>query len=127
MGREPFNQIQEAQQVPYKINPRRNTLRHILIKLTKIKDKKRILKAAREKKQIIYKRKVMKRKKTSNQDYFTYQGFHSDLKEKLKDLQTSKSYENKIRPALQQILMELLYAENATTRKKNTTNDKDYQ
>ena len=60
----------------------------------------------------------MKRKKTSNQDYFTHQGFHSDLKEKLKDLQTSKSYENKIRPALQQILMELLYAENATTRKK---------
>jgi len=39
----------------YKINPRRNTLRHILIKLTKIKDKEKILKAARENKQIIYK------------------------------------------------------------------------
>ena len=40
---------------PYKINPRRNTPRHILIKLTKIKDKEKILKAAREKKQITYK------------------------------------------------------------------------
>ena len=39
---------------PYKINPRRNTLSHILIKLTKIKDKEKILKAAREKKQITY-------------------------------------------------------------------------
>ena len=48
MGKESLTQIQEAQQVPYKINPRRNTLRHTLIKLTKIKDKKKILKAARE-------------------------------------------------------------------------------
>ena len=36
MGKEPLTQIQEAQRVPYKINPRRNTPRHILIKLTKI-------------------------------------------------------------------------------------------
>ena len=42
MGRESFTQIQEAQRVPYKINPRRNTPRHILIKLTKIKDKENI-------------------------------------------------------------------------------------
>ena len=46
MGKEPLTQIQEAQ-ILYKINPRRNTLRHILIKLTKIKDKEKILKAAR--------------------------------------------------------------------------------
>ena len=50
VGKEPLTQIQEAQRVPHKINPRRNTLRHILIKLTKIKDKEKILKAAREKK-----------------------------------------------------------------------------
>ena len=37
-GKEPHTQIQEAR-VPYKINPRRNTLKHILIKLTKFKDK----------------------------------------------------------------------------------------
>ena len=52
MGKRPLTQVQEAQQVPYKINPRRNTPRHILIKLTKIKDKEKILKAAREKKQV---------------------------------------------------------------------------
>uniref|UniRef100_A0A8W4FG06 L1 transposable element RRM domain-containing protein n=1 Tax=Sus scrofa TaxID=9823 RepID=A0A8W4FG06_PIG len=55
MGKEPLPQIQEVQQVPYKINPRRNTPRHILIKLTKIKDKEKTLKAAREKKQVTYK------------------------------------------------------------------------
>ena len=49
MGKEPLTQIQEVQRVPYKINPRRNTQRHILIKMTKIKDKEKILKAAREK------------------------------------------------------------------------------
>ena len=49
MGKESLTQIQEAQRVPYKINPRRNTPRHILIKLTKIKDKEKILRAAREK------------------------------------------------------------------------------
>jgi len=54
MEKEPVTQIQEAR-VPYKINPRRNTPRHILIKLTKIKGKEKILKAAREKKQITYK------------------------------------------------------------------------
>jgi len=41
--------------VPHRINPRRNTLRHILIKLTKTKHKERILKAAREKQQVTYK------------------------------------------------------------------------
>ena len=55
MGKESLTQIQEAQRVPYKINPRRNTPRHIMIKLTKIKDKEKILKAAREMKQITYK------------------------------------------------------------------------
>ena len=49
------NQVQEAQRVPYRINPRRNSSRHILIKLTKIKYRERILKAAREKQQVTYK------------------------------------------------------------------------
>ena len=49
MENEIVNQVQEAQRVPYRINPRRNTPRHILIKLTKTKHKVRILKAAREK------------------------------------------------------------------------------
>ena len=52
MGKEIVNQVQEVQRVPYRINPRRNTPRHILIKLSKIKCKEKILKAAREKQQI---------------------------------------------------------------------------
>ena len=48
MGKEIVNQVQEAQRVPYRINPRRNTPRHILIKLSEIKYKEQILKAARE-------------------------------------------------------------------------------
>ena len=55
MQKEIVNQIQEMQRVPYRIHPRRNTPRHILIKLTKIKHKERILKAAREKQQVTYK------------------------------------------------------------------------
>ena len=55
MEKEIVNQIQEAQRVPYRINPRRNMPRHILIKLTKTKHKERILKAAREKQQVTYK------------------------------------------------------------------------
>ena len=47
MGKEIVNQVQEAQRVPGRINPRRHTPRYIIIKLKKIKDK--ILKATREK------------------------------------------------------------------------------
>ena len=57
MGKEIVNQAQEVQRVPYRLNPRRNTLRHILIKLTETKNKARILKAAREKQQVTYKGK----------------------------------------------------------------------
>ena len=49
MGKEIIAQVQETQRVPNRINPRQNTPRHILIKLTKIKHKEQILKAAREK------------------------------------------------------------------------------
>ena len=55
MEKEIANQVQEAQRVPYRMNPRRNTPRHILIKLTKTKHKERLLKAAREKQQVTYK------------------------------------------------------------------------
>ena len=53
MAKEIVNQVQEAQRVPYRINLRRNTPRHILIKLTKFKYKEKRLKAAREKQQKI--------------------------------------------------------------------------
>ena len=48
MEMETVIQVQEAQRVPYRINPRRNTPRYILIKLTETKHKERILKSARE-------------------------------------------------------------------------------
>ena len=41
MGKEIVNQVQEAQRVPYRINPRRNMPRHILIKLSKLNTKKK--------------------------------------------------------------------------------------
>ena len=44
--------FQEAQRVPKKLEPKRNTQRHINIKLPKIEDKEKILKAAREKETI---------------------------------------------------------------------------
>ena len=55
MGKEIITHVQETQRVPNRINPRRKTPRHILIKSTKIKHKEQILKAAREKQQITHK------------------------------------------------------------------------
>ena len=55
MGKEIITQAQETQRVPKRINPRQNTRRQILIKLTKIKHKEQILKPAREKQQITHK------------------------------------------------------------------------
>ena len=47
-----FQEVQEAQRVPEKLDPRKHTPRHIIITLPKIKDKERILKAARERRQL---------------------------------------------------------------------------
>ena len=49
MGEEIATQVQEVWRVPYRINPKRNTPRHTVIKLAKNKDKEKFLKAAREK------------------------------------------------------------------------------
>ena len=121
MGKEIITQVQETQRVPNRINPRQNTPRDILIKLTKIKHKEQILKAAREKQQITHKRnpiritvdlsietlkarrewqdilKVMK-KKNLQLRLLSQQGSHSNMNEKLKGLQTSKSSENSAPP-----------------------------
>ena len=50
-----FQEVQEAQRVPKKLEPRRHTPRHIIITLPKIKDEERILKAARGKETVTYK------------------------------------------------------------------------
>ena len=102
------------QRVPNRINPRQNTPRYIVIKLTKIKYKEHILKAARGKQQITHKgipiritadlsietlqarrewQDILKVMKDNNlQPRLLYQqGSHSNTKEKSKALQTSKS------------------------------------
>ena len=50
-----FGEVQEAQRVPKKLDPRRNTPRHIIITLPKMKQKERILEAARGKDTVTYK------------------------------------------------------------------------
>ena len=52
---ENVTQVQEAQKVSSKLDPKRPTLRHIIIKMTRLKDKERILTAAREKQIVAYK------------------------------------------------------------------------
>ena len=49
-----FQEVQEAQRVPKKLDPRKHMPRHIIITLAKIKEKERILKAAREKETVTY-------------------------------------------------------------------------
>ena len=50
-----FQQVQEAQRVPTKLDPRKHTPRHIIITLPKIDDKEKTFKAAREKEIVTYK------------------------------------------------------------------------
>ena len=109
-------QVQETPRVPNRINTRLNTSRHILIKLTKIKHKEQILKAAREKQKITHKGiplritadpsietlqarrkwqdilKVMKEKNLQPRLLYPARiSSHSDMKENSKALQRSKS------------------------------------
>ena len=53
--REKGTQIQESQRVPSKRNPKRPTARHTIIKMANLQNKERILKAAKEKKEVTYK------------------------------------------------------------------------
>ena len=133
MGKERATQVQEVQRVPYRINPRRNTPRHIVIKLVKIKHKEKLLKAAREKQQITYKGtpirltadfsvetlqarrewhdilKVMKGKKLQPRLLYPERisfRINGDIKS-FTDKQRLREFRT-IKPALQQMLKELL-------------------
>ena len=55
MGKETLTQVEEPQRILHRISPKRNTVRQILMKLTKIKYEENILKATREKQRITYK------------------------------------------------------------------------
>ena len=50
-----FQEVQKAQRIPQKLNPRKNPPRHIIFRFPKIKDKERILKTTREKETVTYK------------------------------------------------------------------------
>ena len=98
-------QVQETQRAPNNRSPKRPTPRHIIIKMSKIKDKERILKASRERPQVTYKVKPMRlsanfsvetrqarrewhdifkvlKGKTYSQEYSIHQGCHSEWKER---------------------------------------------
>ena len=99
-----FQEVQEAQRVPKKLDPKRNTPKHIINKLSKIKDKERILKAARGKERVAYKGvpirpsadfskemlqerwgwkevfEVIKKTRTYIQEYSIKQSFHLEWK-----------------------------------------------
>ena len=133
MGKEIVNQVQEVQRVPYRINPRRNMPRHILIKLSKINFKEKILKAAREKQQITHKGipirltadhsaetlqarrewqdifKVMKRKKLQLRLLYPARiSFRFDGEIKIFTDKPKLREFSRTKPALQQMLKELL-------------------
>ena len=137
MGKEIVNQVQEAQRVPYRINTRRNMQRHILIKLSKIKYKENILKAAREKQQVRHKGtpirltadlsaetlqarrewqdifKVMKEKNLQSRSLYTAMislRFDGEIKS-FTDKQKLREFTT-MKPALQQMLKKLLRAGN---------------
>jgi len=122
MGKEIVNHVQKAQRVLGRINPRRNTLRRIVTKLTKTKDRDKLLTATGEKKKIQgdY-HKVIKnfstetlqarvdgtiysKRRTYNQEYSTQQDSHSDLMEKSKAFQTSKREFSTTKPKLKKLL-----------------------
>ena len=48
-------QVQEQQRIPNNLGPKRTTPRHIIIKMPKVREEERILKAAREKQRVTYK------------------------------------------------------------------------
>ena len=53
-------QVQEAQRIPNKLDTKKNTQRHIIIKIPKVKDKERTLKSARGKQRVTYKGEPIK-------------------------------------------------------------------
>ena len=65
LRREKVTKIQESQRVPSKRNPKRPSARHIIIKMANFQDKDRILKAAREKQEVTYKRAPIRLQLTS--------------------------------------------------------------
>ena len=74
-----FQEVQEAQRVPKKLDPRRNTPRHITITLPKIKDKERIFEAAREKETVTYKGVPIRLSADFSRDFIGKEGLERSI------------------------------------------------
>ena len=74
LTKERDKQVQEAQTVQNKLDPKRSTPKHIIIKSWKIKDKERILKAAREKQRVTYSRVPIDSQLISQKKLFKQEG-----------------------------------------------------
>ena len=85
-----FQGAQEAQRVPNKLNPRRNIPRHIIITLPKIKQKERILKAAREKEIVTYKGVPIRLQLISQKKPYRQEGLERSIQSHERQGPTSK-------------------------------------
>ena len=91
-------QVQEAQRIPNKLDPKRTTPRHIIIKMAKVKNKEIILQAAREKQRVTYKGVPTRLSADFSKDTLQarrgWQGVFKDMKSK--DLQLTLLYPAKL-------------------------------
>ena len=76
-----FQEVQEAQIVPKKLYPRMNTPRHIIIKMPRVKDKERILKAVRERQRVTYKGVPIKLSADFSKEILQSRSIQSDEKQ----------------------------------------------
>ena len=81
MAKEVDIQVQEAQRVPNKLDPKRTTPKHIIIKMPKVKDKERILKAARERQRVTYKGVPIKLSADFSKEILQSRSIQSDEKQ----------------------------------------------
>ena len=72
--KENVTQVQEAQRVPNKLDPKKLTLRHIISKITRLKDKDRILKSAREMQVVTYKGAPIRLSSNYSSEHFRPEG-----------------------------------------------------
>ena len=88
--RETDMQVQEAQRVPNKMDAKRPTPRHIIIKMAKVKDKERLLKAAKEKQLVTYREYPIRLSDDFSEDTLQARRDWQEIFKviKIKDLQT---------------------------------------
>ena len=96
-------QVQEAQTVPNKMDAKRPTPTHIIVKMSKVKDKERILKAAREKQRLTYKRVPISLSTDSSKETLQARRYWQEIFKVIKnrDLQSRLLYPAKLSPRIE--------------------------